>query len=270
MKKVLASPLFLILFTVLVGYGASSGHEWVLQWSDEFDQDGLPDPKIWDYDVGGHGWGNKELQFYTRDRLENARVEDGRLIITARREPWEGKEYTSSRLVTRSKKPMQFGRLEIRAKLPAGVGTWPAIWMMPENRSRENPWPVCGEIDIMEHVGFDPGMVHSTTHTRDRNWMNGRRLRGTIEVPDFSEEFHTYAMEWTPQAIKTFVDGEPFYTYPNEGLGKSTWPFDTPFYLILNIAVGGGWGGREGVDEHIWPQTLEVEYVRYYQRAKRK
>jgi beta-glucanase (GH16 family) len=254
-----------LFFLTCMLTAAAASDEWELVWSDEFDYEGLPDERYWGYDVGGHGWGNRELQYYTEARLENASVADGVLTITARKEAYEGMEYTSARLVTLGKVDFHYGRIDIRAKLPSGVGTWPALWMLSVDRRNGVPWPQCGEIDIVEHVGFDQGMIHSTTHSADRNWMNQRRIRGTVEVPTCSEAFHTYTLIWTEQEIQTFVDGEQFYSYPNEGLGEGSWPFNKPFFLILNIAVGGGWGGRQGVDPDIFPQTLEIDYVRYYQ-----
>src|SRR4026208_2586222 len=169
-----AAGLFTLLFSLAASllFGAlpaakSSSDQWRLVWSDEFDYNGLPDPKKWSYDVGGHGWGNKELQYYTERRKENARVENGKLIIEARRDSWEGHEYTSARLVTKGKGDWTYGRFEVKAKLPSGRGTWPAIWMLPTERSYgESYWPDNGEIDIMEHVGYDPDVVHGSAHTK--------------------------------------------------------------------------------------------------------
>ena len=245
---------------------------WQLVWSDEFDYEGLPDSTKWGYDVGGDGWGNNELQYYTERRLENARVEDGHLVIEARKEPYEGRDYTSARLVTRDKGEWTYGRFEARAKLPSGRGTWPAIWMLAaETTYGAQYWPDNGEIDIMEHVGFDPGVVHASVHTRAYHHSIGTHKTGTIQVPSADEAFHVYAVEWTSEAIRAFVDGEPYFTFENERLandsaGYEAWPFDQPFFLLLNIAVGGNWGGMEGVDPDVWPQRMEVDYVRVYQR----
>jgi beta-glucanase (GH16 family) len=247
--------------------------QWERVWADEFEYTGLPDSTRWSYDVGGQGWGNRELQFYTRARPENARVENGHLIIEARREMWEGNEYTSARLVTKGKGDWTYGRFEARARLPSGRGTWPAIWMLPtERRYGERYWPDNGEIDIMEHVGFDPDVVHAAVHTRAYHHSIGTQRSARIEVPTARSGFNVYAVEWTPEEIRGYVNDEHYFTFANERLSDPDadyrqWPFDTPFHLILNIAVGGNWGGAQGVDPAIWPQRMEVDWVRVYRRA---
>jgi beta-glucanase (GH16 family) len=233
-----------------------------LVWSDEFDRDGLPDQARWNYDVGGHGWGNNELQFYTRGRPENARVEGGRLIIEARREPWEGKEYTSARLVTKGKGDWTYGRIEVRAKLPGGRGSWPAIWTL--GSTTPLTWPDDGEIDIMEHVGFDPGVVHASVHTKAYNHVQGTQRTAKRQVPDAMQAFHVYATEWTADRIRTSIDGEVYFEFAREAGGKPVWPFDAPQYLLLNVAVGGNWGGQKGVDPSSLPYRFEIDYVRVY------
>lgn len=232
-----------------------------LVWSDEFNYAGLPDPRKWNYDEGGHGWGNDELQFYTK-RTENARVEDNRLIIEARKEDWRGKEYTSARLKTIGKGDWSYGRFDIRARLPAGRGTWPAIWMLPT--LERLVWPDDGEIDIMEHVGYKEGLVHGTIHTQAFNHRIGTQKVDTIRIDDATTAFHVYSIEWTPDKLEWFVDGNQYHTVINENNGPDEWPFFKDFYLILNIAVGGSWGGAEGVDDAIWPQRMEVDWVRVY------
>lgn len=237
-----------------------------LVWSDEFDKDGLPDPTKWGYDVGGNGWGNKELEYYTKERKENARVENGNLIIEARKEPYQGNAYTSARLLTQNTATWTYGKFEIRAKIPAGRGTWPAIWMLGKNISSAG-WPKCGEIDIMEHVGFDPGQVHGTVHTEAYNHNKGTQKGQQTTVSTAMSDFHIYAVDWTADQIDFLVDGTVYYTVTRAALGSDTaqWPFVQPFFLILNVAVGGGWGGQKGVDETIWPRRMEVDYVRVYQ-----
>lgn len=237
-----------------------------LVWSDEFDQDGLPDPAKWGYDVGGNGWGNNELEYYTKARPENARVEGGYLIIEARREPFEGSQYTSARLLTQNTATWTYGRVEVRAKLPAGRGTWPAIWMLGKNIHTAG-WPLCGEIDIMEHVGFDEGVVHGTVHTEAYNHAKGTQKGQQTPVPDATSAFHKYAIDWTAEQISFFVDDINYYTVSRAELGSqpAQWPFTQPFFLLLNVAVGGNWGGQKGVDETIWPRRLDVDYVRVYQ-----
>ena len=246
--------------------------QWRLVWADEFDYTGLPDAKKWDYDVGGHGWGNKELQFYTARRKENARVENGHLIIEARKENWEGRNYTSARLVSRGKGDWTYGRFEVRAKLPSGRGTWPAIWMLPTGWSYGN-WPNSGEIDIMEHVGFDPDVVHASIHTQSYNHKIQTQKTARIKIPTSRSEFNVYAVEWTPEEIRGFVNDQQYFTFRNERLTNPAadyrqWPFDKPFHLLLNLAVGGMWGGQQGVDPTIWPQRMEIDYVRVYELRK--
>lgn len=237
-----------------------------LVWADEFDRDGLPDSTKWTYDVGGNGWGNNELQFYTRRRLENARVEGGKLIIEARKEAYQGKSYTSARLLTQGKQAWQQGRIEAFAKLPKGVGTWPAVWMLGQNITTAD-WPRCGEIDIMEHVGFDEGVVHGTIHTEAYNHAKNTQKGKQITVPDVTQAYHLYAIEWTANRIDFYVDNQRYNTVEKAllGNGVAEWPFGQPFFLLLNLAVGGNWGGQKGVDETIWPQHMEVDYVRVYQ-----
>lgn len=240
-----------------------------LIWSDEFDYTGLPDSTKWKYDTEGNeaGWGNDEAQFYTEAEEENSRVENGILHITALRKDHGGKEYTSARLV--SEADWKYGKIEVNAKLPEAVGTWPAIWMMPGNWSfNDGNWPDIGEIDIMEHVGHDKGTVHASAHSKDYQWQVGTQKTATILVPDVTETFHSYILEWTPDVMKAFVDDSLYFKYVNEGLGQSKWPYDKPYYLILNVAVGGSWGSIKGIDEDAFPQTMEVDYVRVYQKME--
>ncbi|GAB3015654.1 glycoside hydrolase family 16 protein [Spirosoma pulveris] len=237
-----------------------------LVWSDEFDKPGLPDSTKWGYEVGGNGWGNNELQFYTSRRPENARVENGKLVIEARKEAYQGKNYTSARLLTQNKTTWTYGRIEAMAKLPKGVGTWPAIWMLGKTISTAG-WPRSGEIDIMEHVGFDEGVIHGTVHTEAYNHARKTEKGSATTLNDATTKFHLYAIEWTADKIDFFVDDHKYYSVEKSVLGsnEAQWPFDQPFFLILNVAVGGNWGGQKGVDESIWPQRMEVDYVRVYQ-----
>jgi beta-glucanase (GH16 family) len=253
----------LLLSTTL----ASADSGWKLVWSDEFEGQGHPDPEKWSYDVGGHGWGNNELQFYTDSRLANARVENGLLIIEAHREKWEKSDYTSARLVTKNKGDWIGGRFEIRARLPLGLGTWPAIWMLPTVWDLgDGSWPGNGEIDIMEHVGYDPGRIHASTHTLKNNWRIKTQRTGTIEVPTASTAFHTYVLEWDHEEIRIYVDDRHYFTSRREGGDWTSWPFYRKFHLVLNLAVGGDWGGSKGVDPEVFPRRFEVDYVRVYQR----
>ncbi|MFN4316259.1 MAG: family 16 glycosylhydrolase [Chitinophagaceae bacterium] len=240
--------------------------EWTMVWQEEFDYTGLPDSSKWVAEEGGHGWGNNELQYYTRGRLENMRVENGMLTIEAKKENWEGKEFTSARLITRGKADWVYGKIEVRARLPKGRGTWPAIWMLGAKQPLH--WPDDGEIDIMEHVGFRPGYIHASIHTRKYNHILGTQRTDTTIVNDFAENFHNYQLEWTSDSVIVSVDDQPFFRTANDGGGYEAWPFDNAMFLLLNIAVGGNWGGQQGVDENIWPQKMEVDYVRVWQRKK--
>ncbi len=237
---------------------------WLLVWSDEFDAPDI-DMTKWSYEVGtgNWGWGNGEAQYYT-DNSNNSFIEDGKLIIKAIRQSYSGSDYTSARMVTKNKGDWTYGRIEVRAKLPAGTGTWPAIWMMPTD-SEYGGWPDSGEIDIMEHVGFDPGAIHATCHNDTYNWYDGiPPPGGELNVNDFDENFHTYTLEWTESSLKWFVDETLYYTYSNTS-SWSTWPYNYDFFIILNIAIGGTWGGQQGIDDGIFPVQMEVEYVRVYQ-----
>jgi len=244
-------------------YSCARDNKLKMVWNDEFNYKGLPDSTKWTAETGGHGWGNNELQYYTAGRKENARVENGSLIIESRKENWEGKNYTSARLITKKKGDWQYGKIEVRAKLPKGLGTWPAIWMLGSTTPLK--WPDDGEIDIMEHVGYNHGFIHGSIHSKKFNHIIGTQKTDTVEVKDCSENFHVYSVEWDKDSVKVAVDGNFFFRFANEHTGYDAWPFDNKMYLLLNIAVGGNWGGKEGVDETIWPQRMEVDYVRVYQ-----
>jgi beta-glucanase (GH16 family) len=238
-----------------------------LVWEDDFNYEGLPDPTKWSYDTEGNdaGWGNNEAQYYTEAREKNAYVDNGILRITAHKEEFEGKAFTSARLMSNAN--WKYGRIEVNAKLPEARGTWSAIWMMPGGWSfNTGNWPDVGEIDIMEHVGHELGVIHASAHSRDYQWQKGTQKTATVYIPDVDKKFHSYILEWTPDVIKAFVNDSLYFEYHNEGLGESKWPYDKPFYLIFNIAVGGAWGIVEGIDEEAFPQVMEVDYVRIYQK----
>lgn len=232
-------------------------------WADEFNYTGQPDPAKWGYDTGGGGWGNNEQQYYTNS-TDNARVADGKLSITARKEEKEGNAYTSARLVTKGKGDFLYGRFEVKAKLPTGRGTWPAIWMLPTEWAYGD-WPKSGEIDIMEHVGYDQNRVHVTVHTEAYNHTKGTQKGKSKVIETASTEFHLYRVDWTPYAVRGYIDDQKVFDFVNEGKGAGTWPFDRKFHLLLNLAVGGNWGGAEGVDASVFPQAMEVDYVRVYE-----
>jgi beta-glucanase (GH16 family) len=241
----------------------SNGGKMQLVWSDEFNYKGLPDPTKWNYDVGGWGWGNNELQYYTKDSLGNASVNNGLLTIVLKQQIMEDRKYSSARLVTKGKGDWIYGRIDVRAKLPKGLGTWPAIWMLGSTTPLK--WPDDGEIDIMEHVGFNPGFIHATTHTKSFNHMIGNQKTDTIIVKDFDTQFHDYSVIWNKDSVTILFDNQAYYTFKNNGTGKDAWPFDRPMHLLLNIAFGGNWGGAKGVDDAVLPAKMEIDYVRVYQ-----
>ncbi len=257
---------------------------WQLVWADEFETPGAPNQKFWNYEEGFIR--NGEAQFYTRDRRENARVENGNLILEARHETWKNPraaaaeggtekrrpagpavaEYTSASLITQGKITWTYGRLEVRAKLPEARGTWPAIWLLGTNIASVG-WPACGEIDVMEFVGYEPGVVHANIHTEKYNHVRGTGKGNRLALPSASSDFHVYALEWHRDRLEFFVDGQKYFTYANEGTGRDVWPFDRDHYLILNLAIGGSWGGRQGIDADRFPQRLEIDYVRAYRET---
>ena len=226
-----------------------------LAWADEFNTDGAPDPARWGYDLGGGGWGNSELEYYT-SRPDNVTISGGTLKITAKKEDYSGSTYTSARLVSKDKYNLKYGKVEIRAKLPSGVGTWPALWMLGSNYATA-PWPACGEIDIMEHVGKDQNKIYSTLHYPGHSGANGNG--STTVIPTASTEFHRYGVEWSSAVIRFSVDDVPFFTFAN----SSSTPFNANFFFILNLAMGGNFAGP--VDPAITSATMEVDYIRVYQ-----
>ena len=240
---------------------------WKLTWSDEFNYKGLPDSTKWGYNTGGNGWGNNELQYYTAKDTLNAIAENGLLKIIARKQSKENRSYTSARLLTKGKVDFKYGRIETRAKLPAGRGTWPAIWMLGKNID-EAKWPLCGEIDIMEHVGYNKDSIFGAIHTEAYNHIKGTQKVKGIFINSPYDSFHVYSIDWTPEKIDFMMDGVVYNQITNEHLTTKEWPFDQPFFLIINLAIGGGWGGKMGVDENIFPAVMEVDYVRIYKTIK--
>ncbi|HRW96424.1 MAG TPA: glycoside hydrolase family 16 protein [Bacteroidales bacterium] len=245
-----------------------SGKKLRLVWQDEFNYTGLPDSDKWDYDTAGNdaGWGNNEVQYYSRANRENAWVDNGRLKIVALKKTFGKKNFTSARLLSKSN--WKYGRIEVNAKVPKGRGTWSAIWMMPGDWSfYDGNWPDVGEIDIMEHVGHETGIIHASAHSKDYQWQKGTQKTAVINVPDASESFHTYALEWDAEVMKISVDDSIYFVYENEKAGESKWPYDKSFYLIMNIAVGGAWGAMKGIDTSAFPQTMEIDWVRVFQKT---
>jgi len=242
---------------------------WSLVWDEEFNYSGLPDSTKWNYDTEGnaHGWGNNEWQYYTRENSQNSWVSNGILTITALKQQMEGKAYTSARLITKEKGDWLYGRFEIRAKLPTGKGTWPAIWMLPTDWEYGG-WPASGEIDIMENVGYEPDTIVGSAHTQKYNHSIGTQKSARIACPDAYKQFHTYALEWEPEEYRLYVDNRHYFTFRNERTGSEAWPFDKRFHLLINLAIGGDWGGIQGVDDTRFPHRFEIDYVRVYKKNK--
>ncbi|HVG14365.1 MAG TPA: glycoside hydrolase family 16 protein [Chitinophagaceae bacterium] len=236
-----------------------------LVWSEDFSGTGMPDTSRWAYETGYIR--NKELQYYTA-RSQNARLNNGNLVITALQDSMRvGNNIfpiTSASLTTRNRQSWTYGRVEVRAKIPSSLGTWPAVWMLGTNIS-EVGWPACGEIDIMEHVGYMPDTLHFNVHTKKYNHAIGTGKGNKIAVPSPDKDFHVYTIDWFPDHIDWYFDNKKVFTYTNEKSGTDAWPFDKPQYLILNLAFGGAWGGSRGVDKTSLPRELLIDYVKVYQ-----
>jgi beta-glucanase (GH16 family) len=237
--------------------------EWELIWSDEFNYEGLPDENKWNYERGFVR--NREKQYYTKGRRENARVENGTLIIESRKEQYKNGQYTSASLHTWHKAEWLYGRVEVRAKLPTGKGMWPAIWMLGTNRNKVG-WPACGEIDIMENVGFDPDTICANVHTKTYNHVKKTNKGSKIKAEKPYDQFQIYAIEWNEDRIDFFLNEQKYFTFENEGTGNDFWPYNNPHYLILNAAIGGTWGGQKGIDDTIFPQYYYIDYVRVFKK----
>jgi beta-glucanase (GH16 family) len=233
---------------------------WNKVWSDEFDYEGHPDSKKWGYDVGGGGWGLNEDQFHTDNRLENARVEKGNLIIEARKENYSGKKYTSARLVSRGKCERMQGRFEARLITPGFKGIFPAFWMIPSNES--GGWPAFGELDIMEQFGFDPGIIRQTLHCSAHAVPNP--IQVSTPLADCREKYHVYRMDWTKDSISFYIDDTLTKSY-KETQDYAHWPFTKPFYMILQVPVGGSFAGQQGIIDSLFPSQMLVDYVRVYE-----
>ena len=245
------------------------GTDWNLVWSDEFDGSGLPDSTKWSYNIGNWGWGNNEPQYYTNAKQENARIEDGNLIIEA----WKTgsiNEWTSARLTTQGKETFLYGKIEFRAKVPVGRGTWAAGWLLGDDYRDELSWPYCGEIDVLECVGFEiddstgNGKNHATCHTRSYYFKQGNQIGADTNMQAMNTAFHTYAIEWYPDVIYGLVDGKRYYTY-DKNKDELEWPFNKPQNIIVNLAIGGGWGGAKGIDSTWDKHQYILDYVRVYE-----
>lgn len=248
---------------------STSGDDWVLVWSDEFEKEGLPDSTKWNFDIGDWGWGNGEWQYYTENRLENARIEKGNLVIEARKNDM-GTPWTSTRLTTRGKVSFLYGKIEFRAKVPSDRGNWAAGWTLGDDYVDELSWPYCGEIDILESVGYEMddetgnGIAHASAHSGAYYFKLGNQPTSTIPVKSMEKDYHIYGVEWTPDYIKAYVDENYYFTYEDNS-SELSWPFNKAQNIILNLAIGGGWGGAYGMDESITSQKMIVDYVRVYE-----
>ena len=269
MKIITAIPVGILI--TLLAYQSVPAEQpaWKLIWQDEFSKPGAPDPTKWGYEKGFVR--NHEKQYYTVDRRENARVENGHLIIEARKEDEKNTlryktPYTSASLNTRGKDSWKHCRIEIRAKLPAGRGMWPAIWMLGDSYGKIR-WPDCGEIDIMEFVGHKPKTVHANIHCKKYNHIKHNGKGSTTQSNTLTSEFHIYALEWHEDRMDFFFDGKKYFSYKREK-DPDAWPYDKNHYLLINLAVGGSWGGAKGIDDTIFPQKYLVDYVRVYKKAK--
>ncbi len=281
----------IILFTLVVLFSCADMADkkekdtpktYQLVWADEFETNGRLDSLKWTYEYGYIREGKR--QYYT-DRLQNVRAEKGFLILEARKEKIKNKtpfsierpevkfekdstDYTSASITTTGLAQWKYGRIEIKAKLAGGRGVWPAIWMLGENwqLGKGVAWPKCGEIDIMEHVGFEKDSIYAVVHTQAYNGMHNTQPKESVFIDDPYDKFHTYTIEWTPEKIGWFLDEKETFIYKNEHKTVDEWPFDQPFHLKLNVAVGGGWGGQKGIDDSMFPQRMIIDYVRVYQK----
>ena len=249
---------------------------WLLVWFDEFDGAGIDDEK-WNKLLWRPGWVNNESQAYT-DRDTNLFIRDGKLVIRGLIEPgyagtdYSGTDYvadfTSGRVNTAGLAGWTYGKFDIRAKLPKGNGSWPAIWMLGSNISTVG-WPHCGEIDIMEHVGHDDGNIHASIHTTDFNHMIGTQKSGQVIVPTATDSFHVYSLEWDSTYIRYLINDDPYFFIYNDSNGdENKWPFNNPHYIIVNLAIGGDWGGAQGIDNSAFPMEMEVDFIQVFKKSE--
>lgn len=247
----------------------SDSTSYELIWDDEFDYEGKLDDSKWEYLIGNGtnygipGWGNNELQNYT-DSLDNVEVKDGLLRITAASQGYSQSGFTSGRVRTMNNLDFTYGIVEVCAKMPDTLGTWPAIWMLP-TESPYGGWPNGGEIDIMEAVGFETNKVHFNIHTKNDNWGTSRSIGSSSTINNIATEYHRYGVKWQEDKIIFYVDGNEQFTYTPAQDSYEYWPFNSDFHLILNIAIGGVWGGQRGIEQGIWDDSMYIDYVRVYQ-----
>lgn len=266
--------LFSLLVLLIGCSNPSENSDYSLVWSDDFEESELDSTK-WDFQTGTgeqfglNGWGNNELQYYT-EGTHNTSIENGILAIEARIEEYESMNYTSAKLLTQNKADWLYGKFEIRAKVPETQSVWPAIWMLPA-KSHYGGWPRSGEIDIMELLGHQPDTVYGTAHYGNSSDDKGHNSKPITlnNGADFSDDFHSYEVEWTPDTLRWKLDGDLYHTLAKSDLEPFNWPFDQPFYLILNVAIGGNWPGNPDETTRL-PQRMEVDYVRVYQRGSQQ
>ena len=269
--------IFAILMVFALRVDATA-QNWRLTWADEFNGAArrAPDSSKWDYQIGGSGWGNRELQYYTNRHTNSHLDGKGHLVISAIKETYTGRDgvkrdYTSARLVTKGKFVQQYGKVIARIKLPYGQGIWPAFWMLGSNLDdKDVGWPRCGEIDIMENIGNELSIIHGTLH--GPGYSGAKALTGTYRLPNrkpFSDDFHSFAIEWEAEAIRFYVDGKLYQTKtPGDVPNGSLWVFDHPFFIILNLAVGGNFPGNVAKTTR-FPQTMQIDYVRVYTKINK-
>ncbi len=263
MKQMRLNKQFFALL-LLIGSFSLTAQTYVQVWGDEFNTPGLPDSTKWGYEIGKVR--NTELQYYTSRRGENARIEDSVLIIEARKEQFEGAGYTSASLISKGIGDWKYGKIEISAKVPTGKGTWPALWMMP-TYSEYGGWPRSGEIDIMEYIGVEPQSLWYNAHFYGTN-NSGHSSSGSGAVKAISDPFNQFVkftLLWTPEKLEWFANDVKYHEYKKTADDYRIWPFNKEFYLILNLAYGGSWGGYKGVDDSLLPHKFLIDYVRVYQ-----
>ncbi len=237
-----------------------------LIWQDLFEVDGKPNEAYWVMETGGHGFGNNEQQYYT-DELKNVYVKDGILNIVGHKENYQNQSYTSAKITTENKKLIMHGKIEVVAKIPPGNGTWPAIWLLG-NQFRTKGWPLCGEIDLMEHVGHHQNIVHFSLHSKTNHFQIKNQFTKVIKQEDLVSQFHAYSMTWSKDEISFFLDDKIQQTFKKtKNSEEDKWPFNQPFYLIINLALGGTWGGK--IDDSIFPVTFQIKSVKIYERSEK-
>ena len=245
------------------------GEDWAMVWSDEFNGSEI-DTSKWVFDIGNWGWGNDEIQYYTKADQKNARVKKGNLIIEALKDE-QTNRWTSARLTTRGNVSFLYGKIEFRARVPDKKGYWAAGWLLGDSYIDEGSWPYCGEIDVLENVGYEihplsgDGIAHLSVHTPAYYFKRNNQITSTTPVTDMVGSFHTYTMEWSPNGMKGLIDGVPSYTY-NKTANDLEWPFYQAQNLIINLAMGGNWGGAQGIDPDLTSQKLIIDYVRVFEK----